>query len=126
MRAGARPGARPGARLPPGDACFSLYRWIWLRSAVLGTNSLTGSGSPVTTVDGMTYERYAIETWLQANNTSPLTGEPLPVKLLVPNTALRSQIQRYREKHASPGGSRTPGRAPGRAPARSNGGGRGY
>ena len=35
------------ARLPPGDACFSLYRWIWLRSAVLGTNSLTGSGSPV-------------------------------------------------------------------------------
>ena len=87
--------------------------------------TLTLMADPVTTVDGMTYERYAIETWLQANNTSPLTGEPLPVKLLVPNTALRSQIQRYREKHASPGGSRTPGRAPGRAPAR-NGGARGY
>ena len=87
--------------------------------------TLTLMADPVTTVDGMTYERYAIETWLQANNTSPLTGEPLPVKLLVPNTALRSQIQRYRETHASPGGSRTPGRAPGRAPAR-NGGARGY
>ena len=68
--------------------------------------TLTLMADPVTTVDGMTYERYAIETWLQANNTSPLTGEPLPVKLLVPNTALRSQIQRYRERHASPGGSR--------------------
>ena len=95
------------------------------RRELLCPITLTLMADPVTTVDGMTYERYAIETWLQANNTSPLTGEPLPVKLLVPNTALRSQIQRYREKHASPGGSRTPGRAPGRAPAR-NGGGRGY
>ena len=83
--------------------------------------TLTLMADPVTTVDGMTYERYAIETWLQANNTSPLTGEPLPVKLLVPNTALRSQIQRYREKHASPGGSRAARPRPGRAPARNGG-----
>ena len=80
--------------------------------------TLTLMADPVTTVDGMTYERYAIETWLQANNTSPLTGEPLPVKLLVPNTALRSQIQRYwacaRVAGRQP--TRWAARAPGRAP----------
>ena len=63
--------------------------------------TLTLMHDPVTTVDGMTYERYAIETWLQTHHTSPLTGEALPVKLLVPNTALRSQIQRYQERAAT-------------------------
>jgi len=32
---------------------------------------------PVFTADGQTYERGAIERWLEEHDTSPLTGEPL-------------------------------------------------
>ena len=48
---------------------------------------------PVSTVDGQTYERHAIAAWLEQHNTSPLTGEPLASKVLIPNVALR-QIRR--------------------------------
>ncbi len=44
---------------------------------------------PVITVDGHTYERAAIETWLIDHDTSPLTGLQLPHKHLIPNFALR-------------------------------------
>ena len=47
---------------------------------------------PVMTCDGMTYERVAIERWLQTQNTSPLTGAVLANKTLVPNYALRDAI----------------------------------
>jgi hypothetical protein len=33
---------------------------------------------PVVTADGHTYERVAIEQWLQMHDMSPMTGEPLP------------------------------------------------
>ena len=52
---------------------------------------------PVTTFDGLSYERAAIESWLREHDTSPLTGEPLPSKMLIPNTALRNQIRRVSE-----------------------------
>ena len=38
---------------------------------------------PVSTVDGLTYERSAIETWLATNDTSPLTGKQLASPLQV-------------------------------------------
>ena len=50
---------------------------------------------PVVASDGQTYERRAIETWLSANNTSPLTGEQLVHQHLVENVALRSIIEQY-------------------------------
>ena len=34
---------------------------------------------PVVTADGHTYERVAIEQWLQMHDMSPMTGEPLPL-----------------------------------------------
>ena len=40
---------------------------------------------PVVTSDGHTYERHAIETWLKEHDTSPLTGERLPSKVLLPD-----------------------------------------
>ena len=49
----------------------------------------------VATVDGMTYERRAIEEWLTYHDTAPMTGETLPSKQLVPNDALRGQIRRH-------------------------------
>ena len=58
-------------------------------------------GDPVTTVDGHTYERAAIEEWLSAHDTSPKTGLRLEHKHLVPNFAIRSAIDEYRQSRAS-------------------------
>lgn len=44
---------------------------------------------PVTTADGQTYEREAIEKWLIDHNTSPSTGAILSNKNLTPNISLR-------------------------------------
>tara|TARA_Y100000994_G_scaffold241236_1_gene236841 strand:+ start:14150 stop:15349 length:1200 start_codon:yes stop_codon:yes gene_type:complete len=53
--------------------------------------------NPVYTEDGKTYEKYAIEKWL--NNTdspkSPLTNVPLKSVELKPNTKLKEQIKEY-------------------------------
>ena len=53
---------------------------------------------PVITTDGFTYERVAIAQWLETQDTSPLTGEPLPSKALLPNHLARASCQRYREE----------------------------
>ena len=53
---------------------------------------------PVTAGDGMTYERAAIEQWLQRRNRSPVTGAELPHKILVPNQALKSIIRDWEEQ----------------------------
>jgi hypothetical protein len=50
---------------------------------------------PVIAMDGNTYERPAIEQWLRANDTSPLTNETLPNKTLIPNRSLRKIIQDF-------------------------------
>ena len=54
---------------------------------------------PVSTLDGLTYERIAIETWLATNDTSPLTGEQLASKMLIPNFLARGQIRELLEQH---------------------------
>ena len=51
---------------------------------------------PVVCADGHSYERSAIEKWLQARQTSPCTNAPLPHKNLVPNHALRNLIAEAR------------------------------
>ncbi len=48
--------------------------------------------SPVICGGGHTYERAAIEAWLQDNSDSPVTGQPLPSAALLPNHTLRSLI----------------------------------
>jgi hypothetical protein len=54
---------------------------------------------PVMTKEGHSYERSAILTWLSKHNTSPLTREPLYISQIVPNCALKTQIQSWRELH---------------------------
>ena len=39
---------------------------------------------PVSLCDGQIYERVAIEDWLEFQDTSPVTGEPLAPKMLTP------------------------------------------
>jgi hypothetical protein len=48
---------------------------------------------PVTDALGYTYERHAIESWLQDHNTSPATNEELPHQMLVTNSILFQKIQ---------------------------------
>ena len=50
--------------------------------------------------DGFTYERSAIEQWLETHNTSPKTGIELESKQLVPNSSLRSLIQDFHKPGA--------------------------
>ena len=47
---------------------------------------------PVIISDGHSYERRNIEKWLSDKNTSPLTGEALSNKSLIPNHSLRGTI----------------------------------
>lgn len=50
---------------------------------------------PVVAVDGQTYERADIERWLATHDTSPMSGEPLAHKSLVPNHTLKGLIARH-------------------------------
>ena len=56
---------------------------------------------PVLTMGGNTYEYAAISEWLDKHNTDPQTGLPLPSKTLVPNHAMRSQVQDYIQANPS-------------------------
>lgn len=49
---------------------------------------------PVIDPDGNTYERSAIENWIRAHGTSPLTRRPLQRDSLQPNRALAALLQR--------------------------------
>jgi hypothetical protein len=55
---------------------------------------------PVSTADGQTYERSAIESWLEHKDTSPLTGAVLPNKALIPNVVLRQSVHQWEERVA--------------------------
>jgi len=60
--------------------------------------SLALMTDPVMAMDGHTYDRSAIENWLENNNTSPLTNNVLPAKTLIPNHNLKSQIEAWKTK----------------------------
>lgn len=52
---------------------------------------------PVICSDGHSYERSAIEEWLQINNTSPNTGLALLDTSLIPNHALKAAILSWKQ-----------------------------
>ena len=47
---------------------------------------------PVIAADGHTYERMAIEIWLKGHDTSPMNGQQLAHKRLVPNVIVKNLI----------------------------------
>ena len=53
---------------------------------------------PVMAADGHTYEKTAIEAWLAAHDTSPITNLVLDHKALVPNHALRQSIEQLERR----------------------------
>ena len=50
---------------------------------------------PVVDPDGNSYEKTAIEKWLQTNSTSPITRSPLTLSDLTPNRALKNVIEQF-------------------------------
>ena len=50
-------------------------------------------GDPVLLADGYSYEREAIERWLEMRDRSPITGAPLAHVFLTPNHNLRLAIR---------------------------------
>ena len=50
---------------------------------------------PVVALDGRTYERKAIERWLEKNSNSPMTKQPINDKTLRTNWTIRSAIERF-------------------------------
>ena len=48
---------------------------------------------PVIAADGHTYEKAAIESWLQHNTTSPVNGNFLAHAHVVPNVLIRTLIR---------------------------------
>ena len=55
---------------------------------------------PVFTSDGQTFERHAIERWLERHATSPLTGEPLEHRHLTPAVLLRGMCRKLADQQA--------------------------
>lgn len=53
---------------------------------------------PCVAADGYTYDRRAIEQWLEVNNNSPLTNMSLPNKNLIPNLMLLSAIIEWKSR----------------------------
>ena len=47
---------------------------------------------PVVTASGFTFERMAIEEWLKAHDTCPLTSAPLPSKVRLGSRCYSSRI----------------------------------
>uniref|UniRef100_A0A2P2LNW3 RING-type E3 ubiquitin transferase n=1 Tax=Rhizophora mucronata TaxID=61149 RepID=A0A2P2LNW3_RHIMU len=54
---------------------------------------------PCVAADGYTYDRKAIQKWLDENDKSPMTNLPLPHRKLLPNFALMCAIMEWRSKN---------------------------
>lgn len=53
---------------------------------------------PVIAADGHTYERKAVQEWLQHHKTSPVTGCVLAHIRLIPNVLIRSVLARHQQQ----------------------------
>ena len=63
--------------------------------------SLEVMRDPVIAADGITYERNAVNEWIRANGTSPITRERLSTANLTPNIAMRSIIRDWRPEEVA-------------------------
>lgn len=53
---------------------------------------------PCVAADGYTYDRRAIEKWVEENDNSPMTNLALPNKNLIPNYTLLSAIMEWKSQ----------------------------
>jgi hypothetical protein len=74
---------------------FACGADLWWMGGVDGRCMGQVMEDPVSTVDGFTYDRALIESWLLLHDTSPCSGAVLSSKQLVPNSVLKAAIQEY-------------------------------
>ena len=74
--------------------CTDHLQEHWPQQTCLILSMQEVMGDPVIAADGHTYERDAIESWLQAHGTSLQTGLPLPHYRLTRNQLIKSAIAR--------------------------------
>lgn len=65
------------------QACCTYYCTLCLQITFV---------DPVIAADGHTYERIAMEHWMQHKSMSPVTGNLLPHQRLVPNMVIKSMV----------------------------------
>ena len=61
---------------------------------------------PVIISDGHTYERTAIQKWLNTHEKSPMTNELLRYKNLIPNRAIKNSIAAWKQNNGQNAGKR--------------------
>ena len=54
---------------------------------------------PYTDKQGISYSKKSIIEWLQKNNISPSTRQPLSIEDLTPNLALKSLIEQWKKEN---------------------------
>ena len=57
---------------------------------------------PVTIADGSSYERGSIQRWFTEHNTSPVTGQTVDTRVVVPNSMMRAVAAMYRRQRGLP------------------------
>lgn len=77
-------------------------RWLYLKLWCATDTQEVMADPVVCTGDGQSYEKAAIRQWLDAHDSSPVTGQPLAVRDLIPNYALRSLIRAASTRPAQP------------------------
>ncbi|KAH8065022.1 ubiquitin-protein transferase [Aureococcus anophagefferens] len=90
--------ARPAGAAPPPSPLPVAASWHC-------PISMDVMREPVVCACGNTFERSFIAAWLTTNDTSPVTGEVLPHKMLVPNHSMRSDIQEWHDECKRAGGA---------------------
>lgn len=73
---------------------------VWKKECVIFficNISLTIMNDPVLTPAGSSYERKNITTWLNHNNVDPQSRQPLEVKDLISNRALKEAINTWKK-----------------------------
>ena len=53
---------------------------------------------PVICSDGHSYERVAIEDWIEKKGTSPITNQIFTTKEVIPNITLRKAVEDWKEQ----------------------------
>ena len=79
--------------------CRAVLCWALQHSSDADTSLLQRLMiDPVIAADGHTYERGAVQQWLQQHDASPVTHLLLPHKRLLPNVLIKSATANHQQQ----------------------------
>ena len=76
------------------DLCSTsqVLQWVLVTAFQNMVQMQVLMNEPVIAADGYTYERAALQEWLQHSTMSPVTGQMMEHTSFLPNSAIRSTI----------------------------------